>query len=91
MNKRVSGGVASPGAGAVGGGGAETPAACCVPPGCACGLPACLYVVAAAWPRPGDRPRRDEQKGPLTPRSSQQRPLAGRAAPSAAHTPSAGS
>lgn len=81
----------SPGAVAVGGDGAETPAVCCVPPGCACGPPAGPCVVAAAWPQREDRPHRGGQKGPPTPRGFQQGPLAGHAAPLAAHTPSAGS
>lgn len=81
----------SPGAIADGGGGAETPTVCCVPPGCACGPPGGPCVVVAAWPQLGGQPHQDGQRGPLTPRGFQQGPLAGHAAPSAAHTPSAGS
>lgn len=83
--------VVSPGAIAVGGGGAETPAVCCVPPGCACGPPAGPYVVVAVLPQLEDQPHLDGQWSPLTPRGFQQGPLAGHAALSAAHTPSAGS
>lgn len=79
----------SPGAVAVWGDGAETPAVCCVPLGCACGLPAGLYVVGAAWLQRGDQPRQGEAEDPLSPTDLRQGPLAGCAAPLAAHTPSA--
>lgn len=81
----------SPGAVVVGGGGAETPAVCCVPPRCACGPLAGPCVAEAAWPRLRDRLRRGGRKNPPTPRGLQQGPLAGHAAPLAARTPSAGS
>lgn len=81
----------SPGAIAVGGGGAETQAVCCVPPGCAFGLPADPCVVVAAWLQLEDQPHLDGQRGPQTPMGFQQVPLAGHAAPLAAHTPSGGS
>lgn len=89
--QQISASGMSPGAVAVGGDGAETPAVCCVPPGYACGPPVGPCVVVAAWPRLEDRPHRDGKKNPPTPRDFQQGPLAGHAAPSAAHTPSAGS
>lgn len=80
-----------PGAEAVEDGGAETPAACCVPPGCACGPPVDLCAAAAAWLQLGDQPRWGEQRGSPTPMGFQQGPLADHAAPSAARTPSAAS
>lgn len=81
----------SPGAVAVGGDEVETLAVCCVPPRCACGPPAGPCVVVAAWPQLEDQPHLDGQKIPPTPRGFQQGPPAGRAAPLAAHIPSAGS
>lgn len=85
--RRISASVPSPGAAAVGGDGAATPAVCCVPPGCACGPPAGPCAAAAAWPRLEDRLHPD----PRGPRGFQRGPLAGRAAPLAARTPSVGS
>lgn len=76
----------SPGEVAVGGGGAETPAVCCVPPGCAYGLPDDPCVVVAAWPRLEDRPHQDGSSP--TPSGFRQVLLAGHAVPLAAHTPS---
>lgn len=83
--------VPSPGAVAVAGGGVETPVACCVLPGCACEPPAGLCADAAAWPQPEGQPRPGGERSPRTPRGFQQGLLAGHAAPSAVHTPSAGS
>lgn len=89
--QQISVSVMSPGAVAVGGGGAETPAVCCVPPECACGPPSGPCVVAAALPLLEDRPHPGGWRGPLTPRGFQQGPLVGRAVPLTVHTPSAGS
>lgn len=89
QTQQIGASVVSPGAVAVGGDGVETPAVCCVPPGCACGPPVGPCAVAAAWPRLTDRPHQDDQKNPLTPSGFQSGPLAGHAAPLAGHTPSA--
>lgn len=89
QGQRVGRGATSPGAVAVGGDGAETPAVCCVPPGCACVPPAGPCAGAAAWPRRPDRPRRRGQKRRLTPSGLRWGPHAGCAAPSTGHTPSA--
>lgn len=59
--------VRAPGAGAVGGDAAETPAVCCVPPGCACVPPTGLCVDAAVWPQLADRPRLGGWKKSLIP------------------------
>lgn len=89
--KKICVSAMSPGEVAVGDGGAETPAVCCVPPGCAYGLPADPCVVVAAWLQLEDRPHQDGQRGPPTPSGFQQGLLAGHTAPLAAHTPSVGS
>lgn len=89
--QQIGVGDVSPGAVVVGGGGAETPAVCCVPLRCACGPLAGPCAAEAAWPRLRDRLHRGARKNPPTPRGLQQGPLAGHAAPLAARTPSAGS
>lgn len=78
--------VMSPGAVAVGGDGAETPAVCCVLPGRACGPQVGPCGVVAPWPRLTDLLRPDGQKNPLTPSGFQWGPLAGHAAPLGGHT-----
>lgn len=77
----------SPGAAVVGGGGAETPVACCGLPGCACEPPADLCAAAAAWPRLRGRPRRGRLRKPRI--GFQTGPLFGHAAPLTAHILSA--
>lgn len=77
-----------PGAVAVGGDGAETPAVCCVPPVCAFGPPGGLCVAVAAWPRLTDRPHQDGCRKFLTPTGLPWEHLAGRAGPVAVHIPS---